>query len=67
MRKQHRSINSNWLALMHGLSINPMLVRIKNKLPGQEQFTPELVKVSTPNMLGYWQLDTTGKLRLSYK
>ncbi|MCB0209328.1 MAG: hypothetical protein KDJ52_08365 [Anaerolineae bacterium] len=67
MQKQNHYINSNWLALMHGLSINPMLKRIDNKVLSQESFNPELVRVSNPKMLGYWHVDASGKLTLTYK
>ena len=67
MRKQNSYINYSWLALMHGLSINPKLKPAKKKLLNQEPFEPELVNTSTPNMLRNWQVDPGGKLSLSYE
>lgn len=67
MRKQNSYINYGWLALMHGLFINPKIKPADKKPLNLEPFEPELVNASTPNMLRNWQVGPGGELSLSYK
>ncbi|MCB0169357.1 MAG: hypothetical protein KDJ97_02295 [Anaerolineae bacterium] len=66
MQKQNIFINDRWLALMHGLFINPMTNRGKELTLSLESFDPELVKYNQPNLVGRWQVGPDGKLTQSY-
>ncbi|MCB0164313.1 MAG: hypothetical protein KDI79_08815 [Anaerolineae bacterium] len=68
MQKQNLYINHRWLALMHGLFINPKLVN-RGRETGlrYESFDPELIKNSRANLVGHWQVGSAGQLTQSYK
>ncbi|MCB9078198.1 MAG: hypothetical protein H6631_11435 [Anaerolineaceae bacterium] len=68
MQKQNLYINHRWLALMHGLFINPITINRGGETAlTYDPFDLELVKNSRPNLVGRWQVSANGQLTRSYK